>query len=57
MGQRKNRNYGGFELLYEQNKLPQEQRENQLRWFRSREESRYHTCASGGSQKGVSKYE
>ena len=57
MGQRKNRKYGGFDLLYEQNKLPHEQRENQLRWFRRREESRYHTCASGGSQKGVRKYE
>ena len=57
MAQRKNRKYGGFDLLYEQNKPPHEQRENHLRWFRRKEESRYHNRASGGSKKGISKYE
>ncbi len=57
MAQRKNRKLGGYDLLYEQNKPPHEQRENHLRWFRSREESRYHNRASGGSRKGISKYE
>ena len=40
-------------MLYEQNKPPHEQRENHLRWFRRKEESRYHTRASGGPQKGL----
>ena len=53
MAQRRNRKYGGYDLLYEQTKPPHEQRENHLRWFRRKEESRYHTRASGGPQKGL----